>query len=200
MSLFTGRALGVRRLGLRLSLPSMFFLVFACAGDAASANGKYGVVNIQHVLRVSKAGRAASSALDAEKKRLESSIRKRRDDLTKMADKIRDLQSEIEQKSAIWREEERERKTFELRSQRRDFAREQDDLKRLVRESQRDLQKRQRVAVSKVLKEVRGIVHEIGKKEGLDVIVDSGSGGVLFASPRVDMTERVIKLYDQKKK
>ena len=107
---------------------------------------------------------------------------------------------EIEQKSAIWRQEEKERKAFELRSQRREFARENDNLRRLVRESERDLQDRGRVATEKVLKEIRVIVEEIGKQEGLDVIVDSASGGVLFRNPKVDLTERVIKQYDQKKK
>ena len=56
------------------------------------------------------------------------------------------------------------------------------------------------MAIAKVLKEVRVIVSEIGKQDGLDVIVDSASGGVLFTNPKVDLTERVIKLYDQKKK
>ena len=138
--------------------------------------------------------------MEREKKRLQVTIQKRREGLKKIADKVRELQLEIEQKSAIWRQEEKERKAFELRSQRREFARENDNLRRLVRESERDLQDRGRVATEKVLKEIRVIVEEIGKQEGLDVIVDSASGGVLFRNPKVDLTERVIKQYDQKKK
>ena len=189
----------VKRFGLSILLASIFFAL-AYAGDVESANAKYGVVNIQRVLRISKGGRVASSSLDREKKRLETTIRKRRDDLAQMANKVRDLQLEIDQKSAIWRQEEKERKAFELRSQRRDLAREQDNLRRLLRESQRDIEERRRMAVTKVYKEVKGIVHAIGKQEGLDVIVDSATGGVLFHNPEVDLTEKVIKLYDQKKK
>lgn len=189
----------MRRLGLLVLLPSIFF-VFVYASDVESAGAKYGVVNIQRVLRTSKGGRAASSSLERERKRLQITIQKRREDLTKIANQVRDLQVEIGQKSAIWRPEEKERKAFELRSQRRELARENDNLRRLVRESERDLRDRRRIATEKVLKEVRVIVTEIGKQDGLDVIVDSASGGVLFYSPRVDLTERVIKLYDQKKK
>ncbi len=189
----------MKRFGLSILLASIFFAL-AYAGDVESANAKYGVVNIQRVLRISKGGRVASSSLDREKKRLETTIRKRRDDLAQMANKVRDLQLEIDQKSAIWRQEEKERKAFELRSQRRDLAREQDNLRRLLRESQRDIEERRRMAVTKVYKEVKGIVHAIGKQEGLDVIVDSATGGVLFHNPEVDLTEKVIKLYDQKKK
>lgn len=176
------------------------FLVFSYAGHAESESVKYGVVNIQRVLRTSQGGRAARSSLERERKRLQSTIQKRRDDVAEIAKKVRDLQVEIDQKSAIWRQEEKERKAFELRSRRREFAREQDNLRRLVRESERDLQDRRRIATEKVLKEVRSIVEEIGKKEDFDVIVDNASGGVLFVNPRVDLTERVIKQYDQKKK
>ena len=189
----------MKRFGLSVLLPSIFF-VFTYAGNVESADTKYGVVNIQRVLRISKGGRAASSSLDSEKKRLEATIRKRRQDLAEIANKVRDLQLEIDQKSSIWRPEEKERKAFELRSQRREFAREQDNLRRLVRESERDLRDRRTIALGNVLKEVRAIVEEIGKQDGLDVIVDSTSGGVLFHNPGVDLTEKVIKLYDQKKK
>lgn len=189
----------VRRHGPSILLLSVFF-TFAYAGHVESASVKYGVVNIQRVLQTSRGGRAASSSLERERNRLQSAIRKRRDELSILANKARDLQVEIEQKSGVWRQEEKERKSFDLRSQRRELAREQDNLRRLVRESERDLQDRRRIATEKVLKEVRSIVEEIGKKEDLDVIVDNASGGVLFVSPRVDLTERVIKLYDQKKK
>ncbi len=189
----------MRRHGPSILLLSVFF-TFAHVGHVESASVKYGVVNIQRVLQTSRGGRAASSSLERERNRLQSAIRKRRDELSILANKARDLQVEIEQKSGVWRQEEKERKSFDLRSQRRELAREQDNLRRLVRESERDLQDRRRIATEKVLKEVRSIVEEIGKKEDLDVIVDNASGGVLFVNPRVDLTERVIKLYDQKKK
>lgn len=189
----------MRRHGPSVLILSML-LAFTYAGHAESASVKYGVVNIQRVLRVSKGGRAASSSLERERNRLQSAIRKRRDELSILANKVRDLQVEIEQKSGVWRQEEKERKAFDLRSQRRDLAREQDNLRRLVRESERDLQDRRRIATEKVLKEVRVIVEDIGKNEGYDVVVDNASGGVLFVNPKVDLTERVIKLYDQKKK
>ncbi len=189
----------MRRYGPSVLVFSML-LAFGCVEHAESASERYGVVNIQRVLRISKGGRTASAALEREKNRLQSAIRKRRDELSVLANKVRDLQLEIEQKSGVWREEEKERKTFDLRSQRRDLAREQDNLRRLVRESERDLQERRRIATEKVLKEVRVIVEDIGKNEGYDVIIDNASGGVLFVNPKVNLTEKVIKLYDQKKK
>lgn len=189
----------MRRLGWWIAVPAALFLLGG-PGEAESARAKYGVVDIQRVLRASKGGRSVRAFLTREKKKLESNLRKKRDALEKMAREARGLKLAIDQKSAVWRPEEKERKTFELRSQNRRIAREKDNLERLLRESQRDLEERRRIGITKVLKEVRGVVQEIGKKEGWDAIVDSTSGGVLFVSPKVDLTEKVIKRYDQKKK
>ncbi len=187
----------MRHFRLSLLVVSTFFLF---PGDAQPQSAKYGVVNVQRILQTSKGGRDARASLDREKMKLESTIQKRREGLTRLADKVRDLQVEIDQKSAVWRQEERERKAFELRAQRRELAREEDGLRRLLRESRRDLEDRQRIAVAKVLKEVRSIVQEIGKEEGWDIIIDNTSGGVLFVSPKVDLTGKVIERYDKKKK
>jgi outer membrane protein len=189
--------LDVRRHGPSILFLSIF-LAFAYAGHAESANVKLGVVDVERVLRVSKVGRAESSSVEREKKRLQSAIRKKEDELRILANKVRDLQVEIEQKSAIWRQEEKERKAFDLRSQRRELVREQDNFRRLVRESERDLRERGRIARNKLLKEVRVIIEEIAKNEKFDIVLNFGF--VLFVNPRVDLTERVIKLYDQKKK
>ncbi|MBI2178212.1 MAG: OmpH family outer membrane protein, partial [Candidatus Tectomicrobia bacterium] len=111
-----------------------------------------------------------------------------------------DLQIEIEQKGAIWREEERARKTADLRRRQRDIIREQDEMKRLLEDSQRDLTERQRRAITQIIKELRDIVHQIGRDDKLDLILDSTMSGVLFATPASDITDKVIRVYDSKKK
>ena len=75
-------------------------------------------------MRDSKGGRAASSSLNREKKRLETTIRKRRAELDVIANKYGFAIGDRSE-GAVWRQEEKERKAFELRSQRRELAREQ---------------------------------------------------------------------------
>lgn len=173
-------------------------LVAGNVPDAAAA--RIGVVNMQGVLSGSVAGKEATQTLEKEKARLQGVLRTKKDEVDKIAKDAQTLQVEIEQKGAIWREEERNRKTTELRRQQREIIREQDELKRLVEDSQRDLAERQRQAITLIIKELRDVVHQIGRDEKFDLILDSTASGVLFATPASNITEKVIKAYDSKKK
>ena len=113
---------------------------------------------------------------------------------------IRDLQLEIQQKGPIWRPEERDRKNKDLRNKRRIFARNEDELKRLVQESRRELSIRQRKLMSDLIKQTREVVQEISRKGKFDIVIDRTAGGVMFAKKSVDITDQVIELYDIKKK
>lgn len=177
-----------------LGAAAFFGVLWVGGADAASL----GVVNVPRVIANSKPGRDAQESVKKEKERLEDVIKSKRANLEKMAREARDLQNDIEQKGAIWREEEREKKNFELRNRQRDLAREQDNLKRLIQESQRDLSERERRVMSHVIREVRDVVHEVAKEEKLQIVVDSGV--VLYASPAVDITDKVIKRYESQKK
>ncbi|MBI2131440.1 MAG: OmpH family outer membrane protein, partial [Candidatus Tectomicrobia bacterium] len=50
------------------------------------------------------------------------------------------------------------------------------------------------------IKELRDIVHQIGRDDKLDLILDGTMSGVLFATPASDITDKVIRVYDSKKK
>lgn len=174
------------------------FLLGWSATDAAAA--RIGVVNVQRVLSQSIAGKEATEGLEKEKARLQGGLRGKKAELDKLAKDAQNLQIEIEQKGAIWREEERNRKTADLRRRQRDLAREQDELKRLLEDSQRDLAERQRQAITRIIKELRDIVHQIGRDDKFDLILDSTSSGVLFATPASNITDKVIQVYNGKKK
>jgi Skp family chaperone for outer membrane proteins len=47
---------------------------------------------------------------------------------------------------------------------------------------------------------MRDVVRVIAKEGKYDLIVDKTIGGVMYVTKSVDITERVIKLYDKKKK
>ena len=174
------------------------FLLAWDPGGALAA--RIGVVNVQQVLTQSVAGKEATQNLEKEKVRLQGLLRGKKEELDKFAKEAQNLQLEIEQKGAIWREEERTRKTTDLRRRQRDLAREQDEMKRLLEESQRDLTERQRQAVTQIVKELRDIVHQLGRDDKFDLILDSTMSGVLFATPASDITDTVIRVYDSKKK
>ncbi len=169
-------------------------------GPAYSASMRVAVVDIQRAVAESKAGKKARATLEKEKKRLEVKLIAKRRGLENMVKQIRDLQLEIQQKGPIWRPEERDRKTQELRRRRRAFSRREDELKRLVQESRRDLEGRQRKLMSSLIKQTREVVQEIAREGKYELIIDRNVGGVLFVTKGMDITDSVIQLYDKKKK
>jgi Skp family chaperone for outer membrane proteins len=162
--------------------------------------GKIGVVNLRLAWAESKAGRDARGIIEKEKVRLQGNISKKRVGLNEFAKKSQDLQLEINQKSAIWREEERERKLADLRRFRREGARMNDDLNRIIKESNNDLRERRQKMFDRFLKEIREVAIDIGTEMKFDLIMDRAAGGVLFSEKSLDITKLVIKRYDQKKR
>ncbi len=158
------------------------------------------VVDVQRAVSQSKAGKSARSMLEREKKRLERKLIEKRTGLEKKVRVIRDLQLEIQQKGAIWRSTERDRKDAELRDRRRNFSRDEDELKRMVRESRNDLGTRRRKIMGDLLRQMRDVVQAVAREGKYDLIIDKTVGGVMYVRKSVDITDQVIKLYDKKKK
>lgn len=184
-------------------LSGIFFVaslaLFSGGMSQAEAETKIGTVKVRQVWVRSKAGKAARAEINKEKGRMEKDIEEKRKSLNAEIQKMREMQLEIQQKSAIWREAEKDRKSAELRNMQRGIRRDQDEMKRLVQESRRDLRDRQRKMFARIVRDVRDVVHEIGKEKKYDLIVDSQLGGVLYSSKVIDLTDLVIDRYDRKK-
>ncbi|MEE9276176.1 MAG: OmpH family outer membrane protein [bacterium] len=182
---------------------AVFLLSWGVSAPARAATKtrftKIGIVNVQRVWENSQEGRRARAELEQEKKRMEVDLNAKRTALEDLTRQARVLRLEIEQKSAIWRTEERNRKNADLRRRRREVGRRQDELKRMVEESRRDLLERQRKMFGKVVRELRDVVHQLGQSEGYDLVIDSNIGGVLYSNKTIDLTDLVIRHYDQKK-
>ncbi len=189
----------MNRLLAGISMVGVFFLTFGIS-PAYSAEFRVGVVDVQKAVAESKAGRKARATLQREKKRLEEKLIEKRKNLETLVKQIRDLQLEIQQKGPIWRPEERDRKNKDLRNRKRVFARNEDELKRLVQDSRRELSNRQRKLMNDLIKQTREVVQEISKKGNYDIVIDKTVGGVMFAKKSVDITDQVIELYNKKKK
>lgn len=141
----------------------------------ALAQTKVGIVNVQRLLKESKASIAAS-------KRLEQEFSKREADLQKFADAIKNLQDQIERNSATMSESERRNKERDLADQNRDFQRKQ-------REFREDLERRQNEETAKIIDTAQTVINKIAENEKFDLILRDA----VFASDRVDITNRVIR-------
>ena len=150
------------------------------AGTAAAADFKVGFVNTERVFR------DAAPAVRAQKK-IEQEFAKRDQDMKRMAEQIRKLQETLEKNAVTMPEAERRSKEREFSDMSKDFQRKQ-------REFGEDLNQRRNEELAAVLERANRTIKAIAEAEKYDIIFQEA----VYASPRVDITEKVIKALEDK--
>ena len=145
-------------------------------GATFAAELKVGFLNTERVLRES------APAVRAQKK-LEKEFEKRDADMAKMGRQIRDLQASLERDGATMSEADRRNKERELSNLQRDFQRND----RAFRE---DVNQRKNEELTSLQERANKIIQQIADTEKFDLILQEP---VVWASPRIDITDRVIK-------
>jgi outer membrane protein len=153
----------------------IFLLVLARPAAAQTAEMKIGYVNTEKVFRDSQL------AVKAQKK-LEKEFQNREQDIQKLVKQARDLQAFLEKEGLTLSEAERGKKQKDLANLSRDLQHDQ----RAFRE---DLNQRKNEEFASVQERARKVIMEIAEKEKYDLILEN----VVHASPRVDITDRVLK-------
>jgi outer membrane protein len=156
----------------------------AAASASASIGGaKVAFVDVQRVLARSAAGVAAREQLEREKATMQKEMDAKRVELEK-------LREEIEKKGPLMTADARRDKQDQFDRKRRDAA-------RLVDDFQKELEKREQGLLAKVLQDVSGVVERVGKQRGYLLVVERRGATVLYAAPEADLTEEIIRAYDQ---
>jgi outer membrane protein len=145
------------------------------------AQGKFGFVNTERILR------DATPAQRAQKK-IEVEFQKRDQELAKMADQLKRLQDELDKNSVTMSEAQRRNKEREFGDMNRDFQRKQ-------REFREDLNQRRNEELAQVVEQANRVIRQIAEQEKYDIIFQDA----VFASPRIDITDKVIKALDGNK-
>jgi outer membrane protein len=150
--------------------------LIAGASAAASAQElKIGYVNSDRVLRDAVPAKAAQAKLEAE-------FSKREKDLNDLAKKLKDASDRLDKDAPTLGEAERTRRQRELVDQDR-------DLQRRRREFQEDLSQRKNEELATVVERTNRVIKQIFETEKYDLILQEA----VFWSPRVDITDKVIK-------
>ena len=150
---------------------SAFLAVPAFANEAS----KIGYVNTQRVFRDAPAAVKAQKKLDAE-------FARRDQDLQAMAKKLQSLQESLEKNGVTLSDSDRRNKERELNDLNRDFQRRQ-------REFREDLNLRQNEEMAAVLEKANKAIKQIAENEKFDLILQD----VVWVSPKLDITDKVIK-------
>jgi len=164
-----------------LRIPLMALLAGALASGVAHAQPKIGFVSTERILKES------APAVRAQRK-IESEFAKRDKDLAKMAEQLKRMQEDLEKNSVTMPESQRRKKEREFGELNRDFQRGQ-------REFREDLNQRRNEELAQVIEHANRVIRQIAAQENYDIIFQDA----VYANPRIDITEKVIKALDGSK-
>ncbi len=156
-------------------------LSVAAWGQGAQATGKLGFVNTERILR------DAAPAVRAQKK-IEAEFKKRDEELARMAEQLRKLQDDLDRNAMTMSDSQR-------RSREREFAEMNRDFQRKQREFREDLNQRRNEELAQVVEQANRVIRQIAEQEKFDIIFQDA----VFFSPRIDITDKVIKALDSAK-
>jgi outer membrane protein len=146
---------------------------------------RIGVVNSQEVLEKSLEGKRVTSQLEAKNKTLQ-------EDLARLDDKIRDLETRLNTQRLTLSQE-------ALANLMADLDKQRTERTRFVEDSRRELNDLTNRLFARLQTELRPIIVEVGKEKNLDLIFDVGGSGIIYFNPAVDLTAEVIQKYDASK-
>ena len=150
----------------------------AAAEPAANVGTKVGFVNTQRILVDSAPARAAQAKIDTE-------FEKRNDELQKLVADLRKRVQAFEKDAPVLAESDRNRRQRELGNLDADVQRKQ-------REIQEDFNRRRNEEFSIIIERANAAIKDIAESENYDLILQDA----VTVSPRVDITDKVIKALD----
>jgi outer membrane protein len=169
----------IRMIGIA-TLAVLFFASCVYAADGI----KIGTVDLQKVVSLSGYGKAALAEVNKKGESLTEDFKKREKDL-------QELKTKIERDALVMSPEKRE-------EQERDFRIKVGDLQSLEKKYKKELQELNMKLIGRIQAEVLDLVEDIGKKEGYLLILELREAGVMYELESIDMTDKIIKLYDEK--
>ncbi|MBI3543448.1 MAG: OmpH family outer membrane protein [Deltaproteobacteria bacterium] len=158
-------------------------LAQAPAAPAAPAPTRIGFVDVQRVLARASAGVSAREQLEKDKAAMQKDMDGRRVELEK-------LREELEKKGPLMTADARRDKQEGFERRRRDAARAADDF-------QKELERKEQLLLQKVLQDLSGVIERVGKQRGYYMVVEKRGAVVLYAAAEADLTDEIIRAYDQ---
>ncbi|MDI6795606.1 MAG: OmpH family outer membrane protein [Desulfatibacillaceae bacterium] len=144
---------------------------------------KIGLVDLQRILNVSEAGRKATAELQSRGDALEKELAKRGEELEEMM-------KNFDRRAQVMTPEGRE-------EQRRQITIARMDYQSLQKRYSDEFSRLEATMRNEIFEEVLTIVERIGKDEGYTLVMDRSVAGVVFAPEGLDLTERVIREFNQ---
>jgi outer membrane protein len=172
--------LAVPALGIFLAAP----ILLAQSGGAA-APAKVGVINVQVAITSTAEGKQAAAEL-------QSKFAPRQTDLDNMRKQLDDIQSRLRTAATTLSDDEKARLARQGDVLTRSYQRKQ-------QEAQDDFNDEQQDIVNRIGRKMMDVLDKFSKENGYVVILDTSAQQtpVVFAANQIDVTQDIIRLFDQ---
>jgi outer membrane protein len=160
----------------RLMYATIGVALLLTAGAAAAAEYKIGFVNTERLFREAAPAKRAQAKIEKE-------FAARDAEIQKLAKQVRDMQSALDRDGPTVSDSDR-------RNKERDLANQSRDLQRMQREFREDLNLRRNEELAGIQERANKVIQQIAETEKYDLILQDP---VVYASQRIDITDKVIK-------
>src|ERR1700721_2302189 len=172
---------------IRFGIPAMAALLFMPTVWAQSnaATPKVGVISVQIAIQSTAEGKQSAGEL-------QSRFAPRQTELDNLRKQIESLQTRLRTTSNTLSDEEKARLAREGDQLTRTYQRKQQD-------SQDDFNEAEREIVDRIGRKMIDILDKYSKENGYSIILDTSAQNtpVIYAANTIDVTQDIIKLYDQ---
>jgi outer membrane protein len=155
-------------------------------GSAWSADLKIACVDIQKAMNECQAGKEAKKSIAREMEKLQRLSGEKQKEL-------QTLKESLEKQAPMLTPEARVSKERDYQGKLRDYQRWGED-------SQKEIQQKGLELERNILQGVQKVIKKLGEDEGYTLVLEKNESIVLFASKTIDVTDRVIKVFDAQKK
>ena len=147
---------------------------------AQAQESKIGFVSTERIFREAAPAKTAQAKIEQE-------FSRRDKDLQDVAARLKAMSDKLDKDAAVLSESDRVKRQRELADLDKDFQRKQ-------REFREDLNQRRNEELAIVLERTNKVIKQIAETEKYDIVFQEA----VFASPRIDITDKVLKALNSK--
>jgi Skp family chaperone for outer membrane proteins len=173
---------------LRKTAPLIILFVLAAAGASyAQQVTKIAVINSQKAFETSAEGKKAMAQLEDVGTRIKTNLQKMDDAIRLLENRLNTGRLTMTPEALIGIQTDIDKKTTER--------------KRYEEDQGREAQTTANTIMQKIRGEMVAIIENLAKERGLDLVLDASSptSGIVTANPAIDITDEVVRRYDQAK-
>lgn len=171
---------------IRAIAPLVILVVLVIAGASyAQQVTKVAIINSQKAFETSAEGKRALTQLQELDTRIKANLQKMDDAIRLLENRMNTGRLTMTNEALMGLQADVDKKTTERKRYEEDQAREAQQLSATL--------------IQKIRTEMVAVIEALAKERGLELVLDAATSGVVTANPAIDVTDEVVRRYDQTK-